>query len=675
MLFSRPTPQRRLSPRRPSQRRLRRTLIAAALALPLAAGMAATPTLNLAPAEAATIGRMVSIGGWQIGAFLSSNGSYVYCIEPGAVEPSGNQQSERTVSSLPGYTGGTFDPTGWRGTVTSGGLSGAKLRQINYVLWTHGRTKNAGTAAAVQFAVWILRADPGAKKWLDHHIAWARAHGGSGYVERGQQFASEAREKAKAPAASTPESLTIARSSTESQVEGRAVAGTLKYPAGTTELRIEGGVFTDDPADSVDLSVSPDEPGSVEWAAELHLSGWSGTHRVAVSADWVDTGSGWPAQLRLYPPQEAGQQRLVGGIGPVTAEFTGTTVAELVIDAGFAPVLSTRTAERYVARGGGFSDTVTISSADVGSDTGAAWPSRLTDSGDAEFVPVIAEGEVYGPFDSPQAEAPAPPEGAPIAARARLVAEDGPGEYPIEADRAVSAPGYYYWVWRITGAAQLPEVRSGALIPEDYGYADDFGLAAEGQVSPTRLRWKTRLEDRVLGLDELVLHDVVTAEAEDGVWLRDGSGDRVPARLRLTAYQSDTRPERASAVPEDARELAHGFAEVTDPGVAVAAEAIPLPDSTRGWVTVRTCLVAEDQAEELRGLTEEWCDDYGIPAETARIDVPAVLSTTGAGEQMLAGAPFGLGLVASGALALLAGGWYRRGKSGRSARGDSHRSN
>jgi len=634
--------------------------------------LAASPALeHPAAAHAATIGRMVSIGGWQVGAFLAADGQYVYCIEPGAVVPSGSQKSVATVSSLPAYSGGTYDPTGWRGTVTSGELSGARLRQINYVLWTDGRTRDVGTAAAVQLAVWILRGDPGVKPWLDHHLAWARAHGGSGYVDHAYQLARNARARALPAVSPQPQPLLIER---EAVIAGAASAsdaprvagGTVRYPAGTTRLTIDGGEFT---GGNRQLAVDSGAAGVAEWRALLYEKSWAGRHRVEITGEWAASGQGWPAKVKLYPPQIAGQQRLAAGVGPESTPFSGASLAADAIDAQFSPTLESRVGERFVRDGAAFSDTVILraSETDAPARSGSperstGWPSRLTEAGDREYAPIVAEGIVYGPFEAPQPVSAAPPRDAPVAGRARLVARQGPGEYAVEAERQMDAPGYYYWVWEISEDEQLPEVREGGLVPAGYRFADEFGLVAEGHVIPARLHWRTRLESRRVQPDDLRLRDHLTVESAEGAWLRDASGSRVPARIRLTVYRSDAEPKRQATAPEEAREIARGFVSIAESETDAAADPIELPARTRGWVTVQACLLSEDQPEEWRGTIEEWCDDYGVPEETALVAAPPELSRTGAPDDAGPVPPplLGLGLVGAGTGALLAGGLLRR---------------
>ena len=177
-----------------------------------------------------------------------------------------------------------------------------------------------------------------------------------------------------------------------------------------------------------------------------------------------------------------------------------------------------------------------------------------------------------------------------------------------------------------------------------------------------RLRWSTSLEERELSSERLVLRDRIAPEVEGGVWLRDAAGAPIPARIRLTVFQSDEEPRRRKEAPEGAVEIARGFVDLSSSVGSVEADAIALPPATRGWVTVQACLLHEDQPEELRGYAEEWCDDYGMPEETARISSPPALSVTGGeADPRLGALPLlGLALLYSGVSALLTGALLRR---------------
>src|SRR5690606_24691772 len=121
---------------------------------------------------------------------------------------------------------------------------------------------------------------------------------------------------------------------------------------------------------------------------------------------------------------------------------------------------------------------------------------------------------------------------------ATLLLDEGPGSYEVTADVTADEAGYYSWVWSIREEAQREEIRAAQLLPEGYEFSDRFGTPSEGQTVPTRLRWSTDLLQREIGLDDMQLVDRVTPTLHDGVWLRDDAGERFPAHLRLTVYQT-----------------------------------------------------------------------------------------------------------------------------------------
>lgn len=614
------------------------------------------PAPTTPSAEAAVIGRMLSFGGWQVGAFVSSTGEYVYCVEPGSSEPAGAQTAGVATASLPDYDSVFPDLTGWSGRVTSGPVSGERLRHINYVLWEHGRTTDADAAVVVQLAIWLLRDDPGARAWLDHHLAWMQRNGGAGYIDAAQALASEARHQASVASRVAPGVLRIERDDAAGLGEHGAHSGVVRYPAGTTELSIVGARFADG---SDRLVVSGGAAGSVSWSALPHtVATWTGTHRVSVTGSWQRVSDEWPAELVLFAPVEIGQQRLAAGLPRATVSVTGELQAALSTELSFAPELTTQVPQRFVAFGAPFSDTVTLAAA----GRAAPWPSRLIEDGRTEFAPVVAEGVLYGPFSEPLTRAAVAPADAPIAARATLLATAGPGAYQVEADQVAREPGYYSWVWSIREEEQVAEVRTGGLLPSGYSFVDDFGLDEEGQVVPSRVRWSTALIEQVLDADRPVVRDRVTAEASESEWLRDAEGARIPVRVRLTVLQSSSRPQRQPQVPADAVEIAHGFVDLRESGVVVEANEIELPSGVQGWVTVRACLLHDDQPAEWRGYAEEWCDDYGIAAETAQIAPATQLSVTGTpSEAGLGTVPLliGIGLLMSGLGAMAVGATVR----------------
>lgn len=583
----------------------------------LLAGLIAAvlPGPGATDARAAVLGHHVNINGWALGTFLSSQeGAYVYCLEPGATYPGGDQRNPDWVERLPGYTASTAgNVTGWSGgAVTSGPASGATLRHINYVIETHGQTTVPERAAAVQLAVWMLRDDPGLREWLAHHVAWIEHGGHASIVAKATELAAEARARAHGPSIEDPAPLKLSQGSEFGE-------GTLKYPAGTKELTIEGGVFEDG---ATSMRITDERAGEVRWSADLHPNGWQRMHEVSVTGRWQLEASGWAAALRLHPPVDSSQQMLGTSVGTVTETRAGDfDRVSVTIDAQFSPQLGTQVPERFVERGSGrFADTVTF---DVAGDS-APWAQRNGTGDEVIYAPVTAEGTLYGPFTHPQSPDEGPPASAPVAATAEVTATRGPGEYRVVADDRPDESGYYSWVWSIRETSQAAEIRDAELLPADYLFSDRFGLVEEGQVVPTSLRWTTQLRDRELTLDKMVLHDTVTPVLAHGAWLRGDDGARIPATLRLTAYQTDTEPSRQATPPDEATELTTSLVTASTPEQEITADPMPIPFETRGWVTVQTCLLEEDQVSEAVGYFEEWCDDFGIPAETAKIVPPEV---------------------------------------------------
>lgn len=600
---------------RPRARTPIRTALFALFVAPMLIAALLVP-LEAPVAHAATGAVVRSFGGFMVGAFLTSDGELVYCVEPGADLPSGNQQSARTVTALPAYTSSATESAGfgWNGEVSSGQASGVEMRQMNWLLSTHGQTHDPDTAVSVQLALWMLRGDPGAAAWLDHHLSWVAQHGGQGHIDAAIALASEARTIAQDPGPLLP------AGSLQLNPGNSHGTGEISYPAGTQSLGLSGAVFDDESASRTPRSNA--DPGTASWRAHLHSDGWERYTSVSANAEWSMTRTSWPAELTLHPAEISEQQRLGSMVGPSTeTRELQLDPVELRIDNQFFPVLTTRADAQFVERGSGkFVDRVTFA---VHEDS-APWAERTGASGAPEFAPVVAEGSLYGPFSHPQEVRAVAPAGAPLAASTTLTADRGPGEYVVAADKEPKESGYYYWVWRIREEAQLDAVRNAELLPAEYDFRDAFGLALEGQVVPTQLRWNTQLQQQLLMLDNIVLEDRLDLSLRAGAWLRDPEGSRIPAKLRLTVYNTENEPERQEQVPDDAHEIARVHLDVSQVAEAIEAEHIALPFETRGWLTVRTCLLEEDQDPAHRGFHEEWCDDFGVPEETAQISVPSV---------------------------------------------------
>lgn len=598
-----------------------------------------------APAQAATLDGMLSFAGFHVGAFHSSNGASAYCLEPAADAPFGAQLEPGVVTMLPAYSISVSDPWGFAGTVSTEEASGEILRRMNWVLSEHGQGADAEQAVAVQVALWELRRGPGNAAWIDSKYALIAQHGGQAYVDAGLALAATSATAARAPGNAVPSSeLSIGLGT----VHG---SGSVAYPAGTTELTIEGGTFLDG---STVLRIIGGAAGEARWIATLHEPDWADEHTVTVSGRWRLDEEYWPAEIVLYPPTVDAEQRLGAGVSPIRGTNEGAfEPVSTTIGSRFAPRVTTAVVSGFVARDPGeFGDSIMVDAA----PGGAPWPSR---AGGVEFLPLRADGTLYGPFAAPQTTSDAPPSGAPVAARSSIELDDGPGSY--EARETVSSleAGYYYWVWEIREEAQRAEVRASGLLEPGGVYSDRFGEQAERQLVPTELRWVTQLERRELPISDRLLRDRIRVSLQGGAWLRDDAGERLPARIRLTAYRTAERPERQGTQPFEAEELGSAIVEVRDPDTWVSAPEFEVPADAIGWVTVRACLLDEEQFAVTRGSFAEWCDDFGIPEETAELLQPpaplpeAPLAKTGGGSALSALSPVGIAGVAVGAGAMI----------------------
>lgn len=598
-----PAPERR--PRR--RLRLLSTLLAVPLLLPAAASAA----------QGASFEGMLSFGGYHVGAFIAADGSRAYCLEPGADAPLSAQDTPIKVSELPAYSISVNDAWGWKGQVRTSEASGQQLRQMNWVLAEHGDTADAAKAAAVQIALWEIRREPGNAAWIDGKYDLFRKNGGSSHIEAGKRLAVESKTAAVGPG------VTVPNGALELVAGDSDGTGTVSYPAGTVSLTIAGGTFEDG---STEFKISGSERGTVGWEAIPHEPAWSRLNDVRISGKWSLKQKYWPAELILHPATRDTEQRIGSGVKPVIGDNTGVLDGVVAtFDSRFAPALATQVPRDIVLREDGvFGDTVTVTAAD------SPWPTR----GNGEYLPLVADGTLYGPFDAPQADSVDPPEGAPVAGSASLAIDQGPGDYSADLPVPGASSGYYYWVWGISEERQSEEVRRSEILEPGARYSDRFGVLTERQLVATELRLKTRLLETTLAPGSRVLEDTVRASAVGGSWLRDDAGQRIPANVRLTFYQSDTVPIRQAAAPDDARELGAVFVELTEPETWVAAPPFEIPADTQGWVTVQACVFNEDQSETALGLISEWCDDFGVPDETAELTVEPVtlskLAQTGA---------------------------------------------
>ena len=570
----------------------------AAILVAMCVALVGAVVLNVqqaAPAFAATKGVGVdfeTVG--FLGSFELENGERAYCVEIKVWEPWAAQQPVALVTSLPSFSGDLMIGS----MLGMGGVElnmptmndAAHMRQINYILSTWGDTLDDAQAAAVALAVFAVRGDPiGYNEALQREVTH---DGGGAVVQRALNMVEEAKEKAGAPEQGTAPEAPVLRLDEHG-------TGEVEYFAGTHTVTLNHAVFDDDGSST--RSVDPSRGGTLPIRG-LKPDGWDASYDITVTTDWANGADGWRATGFLLE----GSDSVV------------TTVEHV-----WAPKIETQVRERILRPGDAFIDEVSVA-ADPN------WGDWARDA-DGTYMPLIAEGTLYGPLESdptgsPLTEAPAD---APIAAVTTLEIQDGPGTYVVSAPERAHQTGYYTWVWRFTWEDQLPQVtvpqRTGqsALLQDAFPIVDAYGQASETHVVQQRLALTTRLIEGEVGLGWSLIDDVAVVPEDMGGLLADEAGNRIPIVLRGTVYHSSTEPVQSSHVPDHVRAIAETTIVTSTPGIH-SSDPIALPLDLDGYVTMQWCIRDEDQAIEYQGLTREWCDDYGVPAETAQVVSPRV---------------------------------------------------
>jgi len=340
--------------------------------------------------------------------------------------------------------------------------------------------------------------------------------------------------------------------------------------------------------------------------------------RVSAHADFTGSG-GVAGAVHLWTTP--GRQALATPGGPASSAFVADARDAVDRSALFAPVVTTRVASPTLVRGQRSIDTVTFAATSFvdpvsGARVENAWPSSTGGP-----IAVTASGILYGPSPQPIAASATPPAGTPVAAHATV--SGGPGAHAATADTPATAGGYYTWVWTIDAADQDAATR--ALLPPAYRVADGFGVAAEGEFTPARVDFTTRLASSVVTACGTVTDRLTPGDAE---WLHGPDGSVVPVTLTGRVYRTVARPTRSASPPAEARLLGTVSLGLTGPG---AVTSVPLDVGCEpGFVTVQWSVEAAAQPEQFRALIEPWSDDFGMPDETARVAVPQKqLASTG----------------------------------------------
>lgn len=278
-----------------------------------------------------------------------------------------------------------------------------------------------------------------------------------------------------------------------------------------------------------------------------------------------------------------------------------------------APVLTTQVVEKYPD--GAFNDQVTLS---------------VAQGRYVEGTEVVAYGTLYGPITDRPTESSFVPAGTPIAHAAQLTFRDV-GTLTTDTGFVPEEAGHYTWVWRITSAEQSEQTQD--VLPAEYEFVDRFGIDAETSVKSMEFGGTSAVTQPTLLLGEESV-DTLDVWLENGEWLqRDGQNIAVTFRGSSYFVAGEERPEQSPDVPENAELVQTVFLNITEPGLHTMPAAVgeETRQGFRVWVwEVRD----EDQVDDLRGMSEAWADEFGMPDETQDVLVPTVrtLSQAGAGK-------------------------------------------
>lgn len=586
----------------------------------LAGGIITTSLFTPSAAHAVSEGAGLGTGSTFVGAFMHSDGSTTYCAELGKLVVLGNNPTMNEVTALPAYSNPWLIEDGVAyNNLEAPALSGSGLTTLNYVLSHWGNTSDDAQAAAVQIAIWQIRAAGASQSYMDL-FAYYKNSVGSGVVARSNQMIAEAQNANTA--VSQPGDPRINTSS--------PYAGSVTVDPGTTSLTIENAVFTQTGTNTITFAGGTTSVIDVPFVGipPHDAESWDRHYVITVNGTYEYQVSG--GEVKYGNPGGVADQGIVSA-GPAEKRTGNYDAVYMDPDTIWSPTLSTQVPSEFIQKGDSFSDTVTFGVA----ENLNPWRKAILSDGEIRYAPITANGTLYGPFLVDPALNPSatPPVGAPVAATVTVTTDTitGPGTYEFDTGDTVSKEsGYYSWVWNIEFDSQLPSVKAPAgtgetSLPENYFFTDGFGQVTEGQITPTSLRWSTELSTDTVSIGGSFTDDVHVT-LKDGGWLQT-DGTQTPFVLRGTVFASDVEPSQAPAAPADAEVVATSELTVTQTGT-VTSDAISIPfDTDANYLTVQWCLADEDQAPNAVGKAEEWCDDYGVPSETAEISRPQVETT------------------------------------------------
>lgn len=590
------------------------SIVAAAVAI----GVAAVAT---APAMAATGG--VGYGSFDDSPMSPYKGTFIQdnlriiCAESGRPLPKGNSLAAPEIVGLAQIAALSSS----RGEHP--GISENQLAGINRVLNEHVNTSDPAEAAGLEYAV-----------------ASVLYPNDSRYSIDGQQWGSidEVINQDMYSPAGGGAGVSAIQSWTHSIINdiNSTVAGGNATGSGTLSFTIDLGLVP--PTGTVEMDGTPGSTGSIDLVNAVFSNG--STHMDGVTEGQVldvvavppadgsqyqvsgsgtftpPGGGGWLPQVTLLRAI-ADVQSSIGAAGQGSSTPFGVDGFDPSwISQTFNPVLTTQ-AVQFVERGDKPTDVLTFSAA-AGED-GVVRP--WTQSRTGNYAPILAQGTLYGPFASEPAQSPDVPAGAPVAGHATVTTSqsDGPNvPYTVTSDTAVTATGYYTWVWEINAADQTDSVK--LALPKDYTWRDAFGQKVETSLTPMYPALTSKVNEKIVTVGQKTT-DHLTITNTGGDWLTG-----VSAKFTGRAYSIETgaAPSTGDSVPAGLSPFATVEVTVDKPG-EIDSPSVTVP-ANAGRIVWVWSFDAADQADPSKfGAGYTWQDQWGLEAETSLVQFKPVI--------------------------------------------------
>lgn len=414
--------------------RLMRRGVRAIAAVAAAALVAAAAVVGIQQAQAASQGPGFgtwpdSSVGWE-GAFVAPDGSLIYCIVPGAANPSG-------ATSSAGYQDWIVSSSPY-GTST---ISGDTAAKINTLVSVWGQTWDNVEASAMSFAVKHL-ANPGA---MYASSGWHGGHDLNGFIHH--------------------KLVSLVGAGTVGAIQDRAqqLLGAVEYVSAGAAGGSGWFDITTDPANSYRGTLTMNGTPAT---GTVNLT--NGTFDANGSSSMAGMREGVTYPVRGVPPTDGSPYRIGAygvfgnGYAPVLHVWSTPRQQTAVGPGGsgsftvsgwdawerqplFSPFITTQVDQKYVP-GGPFVDHVTFAT------SLNEWP-RVNGG----FAVVHATATVYRTPTEPTAPTAEIPDDAVAVGELALSSDPaiGPSQsYRVESSWEIPGPGHYTAVWTIDGASQ-----------------------------------------------------------------------------------------------------------------------------------------------------------------------------------------------------------------------------